>query len=64
MQAEASKPVMIRLNYIALVLLVGSAVFMISQTTALVVFLATVISGVSAFALFQVFPNIYVVGIP
>lgn len=63
-QAEASKSVMIWLNYMALLLLVGSALFMFSYTTALIVFLATVISGIGAFALFQFYPNIYVVGIP
>lgn len=63
-QAEASKPVMVWLNYMGLLLLIGSAVFMFGNTSALIVFAATIISGISAFVLFQIYPNIYVVGIP
>lgn len=64
-QAEASKPVMVWLNYMGLLLLIGSAVFMFGNTIALmIVFAATIISGISAFTLFQIYPNTYIVGIP
>jgi hypothetical protein len=63
-QAEVSKPVMAWLNYMGALLMIGSAIFAFSQTTALIILVLTVLSGISAFALFQVYPNIYVVGIP
>lgn len=62
--AQISKPVKIWVNYMAIVLLVGSLVFMFSHMTAFIIFIAIVASGLSAFALFQFYPNIYVVGMP
>lgn len=61
-QAQITPSVMIWANFMGLVLVVGSAIFMFSQTAALLVIIATIASGLIAFALFQIRPDIYVVG--
>lgn len=61
-KAEASPLVMLWLNFMTLVLVVGGAVFALSHTTALLVFLSAIISLVVAIFLYAKFQNIYVVG--
>lgn len=63
-QSQISTPVMIWANFMGLVLVAGSALFMFSNSAALLVFIATMAAFAIAFALFQIRPNIYVIGIP
>lgn len=63
-QSQISTPVMIWANFMGLVLVAGSAIFMFSHGAALLVFAATMAAFVIAFALYQFRPNIYVIGIP
>lgn len=63
-QSKISRPVMIWANFMGLVLVAGSAIFMFSNTAALYVFVATMASFAIAFTLYQFRPNIYVIGVP
>ena len=50
--------------FMGLVLVAGSAIFMFSHRAALLIFIATMAAFAISFALFQIRPNIYVIGIP
>lgn len=63
-QSQISKPVMIWANFMGLVLVAGSAIFMFSHSAALLIFIATMAAFAISFVLFQIRPNIYVIGIP
>ena len=62
-KAETPAWVGVWLNFMTLVLVGGSAVFMFSHTLALLVFLSAIASLVAAIFLYQRFRNIYVLGV-
>ena len=60
-RSEVSTPVFIRVNVMSVVLL-ASALFMASQTVALLVFLSAIASVSLAYVLWRLTDNIYVMG--
>lgn len=62
-KAETPAWVGVWLNFMTLVLVGGSAVFMFNHTLALLVFLSAIASLVAAILLYRRFQNIYVLGV-